>query len=66
MTVETIAIPIGCPACGGHLTAVGGPTDHSAPETAWECAYCHAKHTTDFGGQVVWIARRTTDREQTH
>lgn len=55
---ETTELPIGCPNCGGLLTALVGPPEPEAPPVAWTCPFCRREHTTDFGGAVIWIAKR--------
>lgn len=54
-----IEIPIGCPDCGGLLTAlVGSPQEFSAP-LPWTCPYCQKSHGTDFGGRLYWVVKKS-------
>ena len=52
-------IPIGCPDCGGFLTAlVGSPADFPEP-SPWECPYCRKSRRDDFGGRLYWVVKRS-------
>jgi len=50
---------ISCPACDGKVKAAVEPADPTIKPSAWTCPHCQKRHTTDFGGRLHGVARRS-------
>ena len=56
---EAMELPIGCPDCGSELKACVGPPDPTVKPSSWTCPFCKKTHTTDFGGRLHGVAKRS-------
>jgi hypothetical protein len=55
---EFMELPIGCPDCGGRLTATVGPPDPSVKPSTWTCPFCKRSHTMDFVGKLLEVVAK--------